>query len=216
MNLHKYPEIMTLEEVSEYLRCTERTVANWAADGKIPAGKIGMSWRFKRSDIQKWVNSQIRGKKADSSGVNFAELFSRERVMISDLSSKNEVLELLIETMDATPFVKDPNALREAIYRRERLMSTGIGMQLGVPHVRLESITDIAAACVLTEKPLDDYETIDGSSVRLVVMIVAREDQHTEHLKTLSYLGRMMKNPETHKKLLDCKDADELYAALTS
>ena len=50
------PEILTIEEVARYLRVSERTVYDWAQKGKIPAGKLGFSWRFKRSDIQRWAD----------------------------------------------------------------------------------------------------------------------------------------------------------------
>lgn len=211
MNLLNYPEIMTLEEVAEYLRCNERTIANWAADGKMPAGKIGTSWRFKRSDIQKWVNSQIGFDKGPDSSVVVSELFSPDRVLVTDLDKKTDILNLLIGKLTETPLVRDPEELKEAIFRRERLMSTGIGMRLAVPHVRLNSVTDIAATCALARTSVTDYESIDGEPVRLVVMIIAREDQHADHIRTLSYLCRRMKDPEIQDKLSSCQDSDELY-----
>ncbi len=53
------PEIMTLEEVADYLRISERTVYDWAQKGEIPCGKLGTAWRFKRSDIEAWVDRQL-------------------------------------------------------------------------------------------------------------------------------------------------------------
>ncbi len=47
---------MTLEEVAEYLRVSERTVAEWAGKGELPGGKIGTTWRFRASDIEDWLN----------------------------------------------------------------------------------------------------------------------------------------------------------------
>ena len=52
-------EIMTIEEVAEYLRVSERTVYDWAQKGDLPGGKLGTTWRFKRSDVENWVNSRI-------------------------------------------------------------------------------------------------------------------------------------------------------------
>ena len=55
-------EIMTIEEVAAYLRVSERTVYDWAQKGDLPGGKLGTTWRFKREDVEHWVNSRISKK----------------------------------------------------------------------------------------------------------------------------------------------------------
>ena len=51
--------ILTIDEVAKYLRVSERTVYDWAHKGEIPAGKIGTVWRFKKSEIEKWVDHRL-------------------------------------------------------------------------------------------------------------------------------------------------------------
>ena len=58
-------DILTIEEVARYLRVSDRTVYDWAQKGEIPAGKIGTVWRFKKSEIEKWVNDRLGSSKAD-------------------------------------------------------------------------------------------------------------------------------------------------------
>ncbi len=48
-------EILTLKEVAEYLKLAEKTAYRLAAEGKLPGFKVGGSWRFKREDIEKWI-----------------------------------------------------------------------------------------------------------------------------------------------------------------
>ncbi len=48
-------EILTLKEVAAYLKVAEKTAYKLAAEGKLPGFKVGGSWRFKGSDIQKWI-----------------------------------------------------------------------------------------------------------------------------------------------------------------
>jgi excisionase family DNA binding protein len=50
--------IMTIGEVADYLKVTERTIYRLAAAKKIPAFKVGGSWRFSRSDIDIWIKQQ--------------------------------------------------------------------------------------------------------------------------------------------------------------
>ena len=51
-------EILTLKEVAEYLKLAEKTAYGLAAEGKFPGFKVGGSWRFKREDVQKWIEEQ--------------------------------------------------------------------------------------------------------------------------------------------------------------
>ncbi|WP_179990705.1 helix-turn-helix domain-containing protein [Acinetobacter sp. YH1901141] len=50
--------VLTLAEVAAYLKVTERTIYRLAGAKKIPAFKVGGSWRFRKTDIDDWINSQ--------------------------------------------------------------------------------------------------------------------------------------------------------------
>lgn len=54
-------EIMTLKEVAQYLKLTEKTAYRLAAEKKLPGFKVGGSWRFKMSDLETWIEEQ-KGK----------------------------------------------------------------------------------------------------------------------------------------------------------
>lgn len=51
-------DIMTLREVAAYLKLAEKTAYKLAAEGKLPGFKVGGSWRFKRTDLDKWIEEQ--------------------------------------------------------------------------------------------------------------------------------------------------------------
>jgi excisionase family DNA binding protein len=55
-------EIMTLEELAEYLKLTPQTIYTWAQEKRIPAAKLGKEWRFKKSIIDEWFNQHIDEK----------------------------------------------------------------------------------------------------------------------------------------------------------
>lgn len=50
--------ILTIKEVAEYLKVTERTIYRLAAAKKIPAFKVGGTWRFRTTDIDGWIAAQ--------------------------------------------------------------------------------------------------------------------------------------------------------------
>lgn len=56
-------EIMTFKEVAEYLKLAEKAAYRLASEGKLPGFKAGGSWRFKQSDIEKWIEQNKKGQK---------------------------------------------------------------------------------------------------------------------------------------------------------
>jgi excisionase family DNA binding protein len=58
--------ILTLREVASYLKVTERTIYRLAAAKKIPAFKVGGTWRFSRADIDTWIKQQSTVEQSDS------------------------------------------------------------------------------------------------------------------------------------------------------
>jgi excisionase family DNA binding protein len=51
-------DIMTIEELADYLRMQKVTIYKHVQEGKIPAFKVGGAWRFKRSTIDNWIEEQ--------------------------------------------------------------------------------------------------------------------------------------------------------------
>ena len=52
-----FQQLMTIEEVAEYLRVKKRTVYDWVKNGKIPAVKAVGQWRFKKEKIDAWLDN---------------------------------------------------------------------------------------------------------------------------------------------------------------
>ena len=62
INLTEHPnmperELMTIEEVADYLRVKKRTIYEWLKNGKIPAIKTVGQWRFKKIQIDTWLEN---------------------------------------------------------------------------------------------------------------------------------------------------------------
>lgn len=51
-------DIMLIKELAEYLKINEKTAYRYAAEGKIPAFKVGGAWRFRRDEIEKFTKGE--------------------------------------------------------------------------------------------------------------------------------------------------------------
>lgn len=58
--LNSEGEILTIKDVAEYLKVTERTIYRLAAAKKIPAFKVGGIWRFRMADLDDWIATQSK------------------------------------------------------------------------------------------------------------------------------------------------------------
>ena len=66
-------EILTIREVSEYLKVTERTIYRLAAAKKIPGFKVGGAWRFSHAEIDQWMRRQSEAGASDADVSNAEE-----------------------------------------------------------------------------------------------------------------------------------------------
>ncbi len=53
-------EILTLPEVAQLLKVAEKTVYTMAQKGELPAFKVGGQWRFRRTDLDAWIDAKTR------------------------------------------------------------------------------------------------------------------------------------------------------------
>ena len=60
-------EILTLDEVAAYLKAGKKTVYRLAQQGQIPGFKLGGTWRFRRTELDRWIAAQIAEKAQDKS-----------------------------------------------------------------------------------------------------------------------------------------------------
>jgi PTS system nitrogen regulatory IIA component len=209
-------DILTLEEVAKYLRVSERTVYDCAQKGEIPAGKIRTAWRFKKSEIDKWVNEKLTstGLNPQVTPINAESIMSPHRILFINCSSKRDALIALAENLAASPQIKNGQELSTEILKREELMSTAIGCGIAIPHVRLPSVTDLVVSVGISRSDIVDFHPLDDEPVRLVFMIAAAQNQHAYYLQTLSWFSNRLKNKELREGLLNAQTEQDVYNLL--
>lgn len=211
-------DILTIEEVAKYLRVSERTVYDWAQKGEIPSGKIGTVWRFKKSEIEKWVNDRLSSNTKpapQNMTIQVKNILSPERIVFLNHPTKHDALIQLSQNLATAPQIKDATELEAEILKREDLMSTAIGRGIAIPHVRLSSVTDLVMSVGISRTDIIDFQTIDDTPVRLLFMIAAAYNQHSYYLQTLSFFSAKLKNQDLRDALFTAKSEADVYALLT-
>lgn len=127
--------------------------------------------------------------------------------------TKDSVINALLDIIATHPAVRDPEAMRQAVFEREQMMSTGVGKGLGLPHAKTQAVTETVAAFAITADPVD-FGAIDDQKVRLLFLLVGTESAKSEHIKILSRISRLLNRDAFRKRLLQAKDAREVLALL--
>ena len=209
-------DILTIDEVAKYLRVSERTVYEWAQKGEIPSGKIGTVWRFKKAELEQWVNDRLSASKLipQNGSIQLETILSPDRIVYLNYSTKRDTLLAMVDTISTAPQIKSRQELAQEILRREELMSTAIGRGIAIPHIRLSSITDLVVSVGISRIDIVDFQALDDEPVRLLFMIAAAANQHAYYLQTLSFFSARLKNKDLRNALLASSDSREAYKIL--
>jgi len=141
------------------------------------------------------------------------DLLSLERIKILTTSDKNEALRQIYHLLSSAETVKDEAELEKAIFEREDIISTGIGLGIAIPHVRLKSVTGMTVAIGVIKEGID-YNSFDGEPVNIIIMIAAPEDAHREYLSVLAKIALLLKNESIRKSILEADSPSEIYDVL--
>jgi fructose-specific phosphotransferase system IIA component len=134
-----------------------------------------------------------------------------EQVVRTNLqgTTKDEVINAMVDLAATQDRVVDKEKLREAIFEREKIMSTGVGSGFAIPHGKTDAVTDIVAAFAVTAQPIE-YQSLDDQPVRLVFLLVGRDNMVGPHIKLLSRISRLMNKEEFRKRLLEAASPKEI------
>lgn len=92
------------------------------------------------------------------------------------------------------------------IQEREKIVSTGIGMSVAIPHAKLPHFDDFFIAIGVLERGVN-WQALDGHPVRLIFLIGGPENKQPEYLKILSHLTNLIKSETLRKKMLTTNSA---------
>jgi len=142
--------------------------------------------------------------------VKISDILTEDFVVVGlDVSTKEDAINALVDIIAKSDKVKNANKVREAVFEREKIMTTGVGKGFAVPHGKTDAVTDIVAAFAVTKKPID-YESLDGEPVRLIFLIVGRDNMVGPHIKLLSRVSKLMNDNNFRGKLLNAKTPREV------
>lgn len=124
--------------------------------------------------------------------------------------NKTDVISSIIDLLTSGDRVIDKEKVRNAIFEREKIMSTGVGGGFAIPHGKTDGVVDLVGAIATTALPID-FESLDEQPVRIIFLLVGPESMVGPHIKILSRISRLMNREDFRNRLLAAASPSELY-----
>lgn len=125
-----------------------------------------------------------------------------------DVTTKEDLIRRMVELLDQDGLLTDRDGVVQALLERERVMSTGIGGGVAIPHAQSAGVRELAVSFVRVGADLP-FDSLDGKPVRLVFMIVGPEERGG-FIRILARISRLLYTGDLQKELLAAEAPHEV------
>lgn len=144
------------------------------------------------------------------------EILSSDRIAVDSSGAEVPDRSAALRTL-ARLLAGGAGAPEAELYRRleerEQLQSTGIGDGVAIPHTSLDDAPGQRAALVLVRRGVD-FQAIDQAPVYIIFGVVGPKRAASEHLKILARVSRLLRSPETRRRLLESATPEAAYSLI--
>ncbi|MFT3695805.1 MAG: PTS sugar transporter subunit IIA [Kofleriaceae bacterium] len=214
-------QLLTMHELATYLHLDEQTVTKLVQAGKIPALQVDRQWRFKRDQIDAWIEEQLVGDDESFADVPDGMKLPLEDLLpdqsiVTNLRATNQVavIEELAARAYTNGWLTDKPWFVGAVVERESLASTAMEGGVAFLHTRAKDKGKIGRPFIVVGRSWSGipFGAADGSPTYLFFLLGLKYDRL--HLPILGRLARALRNPATIAKLRSLSSPDQMRALL--
>ena len=125
-------------------------------------------------------------------------------------TEKHAILDELVDILAATGLCPDPDGVKRAVWERESIRTTGIGMGLAIPHGKCQSVPNLVLAIGKPSAPIE-FGSLDKKPVELVILLISNPDKKDDHIQALGKISKIMTSPEFRQRAYGAQNAAELF-----
>ncbi|MGI8169698.1 fructose-specific PTS transporter subunit EIIC [Enterococcus lactis] len=147
---------------------------------------------------------------------SITEIMSDEAIVLGETATtKDGVIEDLVQRLEKTAAITDKNGFKEVIYDREKESTTGIGMGIAIPHGKSAYVRKPTVAFARSQDGVE-WHSLDGKLAHMIFMIAVPENSQGDmHLKILQRLSRKLMDDDFRQALMDAPDKAAVHQLLS-
>jgi fructose-specific phosphotransferase system IIA component len=142
------------------------------------------------------------------------EILSTKSILVGlKGETKEKIIEELVDSLDQNAIVADRDKVLQAVLEREKIMSTGIGDGIAIPHGKSDAVLRLAAALGIHKRGVD-FEALDGEPAYVFFLLVSPANVSGPHIKALARISRLLKNDDFKRRLIAAPTADDIQRVI--
>ena len=130
------------------------------------------------------------------------------------VQNREELFAAFAELFARAGAVADPGEVVAHLEERERILSTGIGRGVAVPHTQIEGLGRVLVAASTHPSGLSEYPSLDGEPIRLAFCLLGDATTAAPHLAGLARIARLARRSDELGPLIHAATGEEFLAAL--
>ena len=124
-------------------------------------------------------------------------------------TTKNEVIEELLDVLMKSGKVKDRDVALQSLLEREQKMSTGMEKGVAIPHGKCDCVEELVAAAGVAPEGID-FEALDKKPSYIFIMTLSPKDRSGPHIQFLAEISQLLRHQETREALMAAKSKEEV------
>jgi mannitol/fructose-specific phosphotransferase system IIA component (Ntr-type) len=139
------------------------------------------------------------------------EFFVTKASVLDTPAEKLAAIRTVVDALAAELKIPSESALA-AVTAREKVMSTGVGQGVAIPHAKLKGLKKFALSISRSSGNID-YGALDGQPVQILALLLSPEEQTKEHVRMIADITKRLKFSHVRQGILDAKNASDIEKA---
>lgn len=153
---------------------------------------------------------------APTNTIQISHYLDDDCIHFLDATTRDDALLKLSNILYGAGKVENIEEFNQAIIEREKIVSTGIGMGIAIPHAKMKNLSDFFICVGISQNNGIDWSSLDNLPVHMIFMIGGPANQQSEYLAILSALTKLIRSKEFRFQLLRCNSNKEIIHLIKS
>ncbi|MCK5706899.1 MAG: PTS sugar transporter subunit IIA [Candidatus Aureabacteria bacterium] len=225
MNRQDYAQesdILTLLEIADYLKVSQKTIMRMINKGNIKGFKVGGQWRFLRPVVDEWITDKIQNLpknglakviKTAKKIIPLSKLITEKSIILNiKPGSKTHILSQIAYHLYENKLIKDVDDFLKKLILREEMISTAVSRGVAFPHLRKPSENKnkepFIALAVCPEGT--EFDSIDGLLTHVFALVCSKSE--LTHLRLLAKISWLFKQENILDKIIKSNSKEEILS----